>query len=1481
MKKSTLSRIVKILALTAIICALSAFVIACKPNVNSGNENSSSVKPNSSNSSSSTSAPEDEPTLEKGLTSILIGDVRIQLLSETLLRIEDRYEKGFEDRPSYIVQNRENWYVVDYEVVTEGNEKVIKTQSYHVHVANGATAKEVYVTYPDGRPLWNYDAGNSGSNVYLPSPSDELASWYFTDSRVIPSEYGYSSVDENLPLQGWDFNSDATDIFVFLPQGDYTQFCDDYVNLTGSSEMTPLQMLGYWDSRWYAYSSETALQQIKDYTDKGYSIDVLVIDTDWRVGASLGYQVNEALFPDMADFLEKCEELDIDIVFNDHPEPVQGTTNGLDKPEVDYRNKELTLLLSMGLDYWWYDRNWSVCLNSASPDISVYAFGMYAYQWITRDHLESITDLNEYAKRALIMGNVDGCLHGKWNYASDLSSHRYSIQWTGDIGADSTALAQEIYASVLGGAEVGLPYMSSDIGGHTQAVTNEMYVRWIQYGALSTICRVHCTTASYIGGQEGRMPWLFGETAEEVAKTYVGMRYRLLPLYYNLARENYDSGLPIMRRLDILYPDYVEASANDQYMLGDYLLVAPISEATVNEIIGADAFTHVENGQTLPGLKAEYYNNNNWSGTPSKTRTDKNINFDWQTSGPAGVGVGSDNFSVKWTGNVTIGDKPASLSFFADDRVIVYIDGKLVVNGTTYDTYYTTDQYPANSTHTIEVRYAEDGGGAHVYAYYVEQQDGPTLNSRTVFIPDGTWIDVWTGNRLVGPAIYTVEHTLTTSPLFVREGALIALAPDMKNTHEKDWSEMVLDVYPSANFNASTRLYEDDTETIAYQQGEYRTTDITMNYDDAKGAIIINIGEAQGAFSGKLAFEERSWKVRVHVNPGWGELFRVKVNGETIKNLALQAKDKNASPFAFSGGSPDGDVYTFSFSGAVYASYQIELYYDSAVHSEINEEYDRTQIDFNLSVDKAGSSINLDQECITDWITYGEENADLYIEKQGANAIMPSTSYDMNWASYDNFFTKYFNAGNQSRGSIASQKDFAFELNVTKAGYFVIYLGGYQATAKVTVRDRAGNAKTLFLGNIEETFANRVIIEIPKDAVGKLYVTYSAMGTTPVGTGTSTYLSLLAVVESEQIPVEEEYDGSKVSATIQSTVDVSKDVCLSDAGKDLGEATLDWMQFGDDGGVSPVQKINGNVIRSAVFRNPGIFGDYKIRLSYYDGFELGAHTGTTKGTCTPGLITLNLDVTPATKHVILYTGTWKATNTVDVYNRAGELIAQSQPFSAGSNAVNKIVTIAIDATENDSLIIFIRSSNEDGGNVSLAGVAVTGAYTEEQTATLNASATVASGEYDLTSAKDYKHIGALEEKQGANLIGEVRYNQLSVYENFGAGISFQDGENGSANSLTSGVAFDYSITEVKVDQNTQEIVLYATVFQAKAGITVIDQKGRTLLTLDAYTASGADGMVSLEIRIAVESTIAQTLTVVYYKGGSGSGNAGLAAIAVR
>src|SRR5699024_10167523 len=131
----------------------------------------------------------------------------------------------------------------------------------------------------------------------------------------------------------------------------------------------------------------------------------------------------------------------------------------------------------------------------------------------------------------------------------------------------------------------------------------------------------------------------------------------------------------------------------------------------------------------------------------------------------------------------------------------------------------------------------------------------------------GTWIDVWTGERFTGPYTYTVTHDINTSPIFVREGALVALARNGQNTSQYDWSEMTLDVYPSINYSAETRLYEDDTETVAYRDGLYRTTDISMAYDGEKKAVVVDIGAAERNFDGKLAFEERTWNIRVHKNP--------------------------------------------------------------------------------------------------------------------------------------------------------------------------------------------------------------------------------------------------------------------------------------------------------------------------------------------------------------------------------------------------------------------------------------------------------------------------------------------------------------------------------------------------------------------------------------------------------------------------------------
>ena len=164
--------------------------------------------PTNSDEESNTESEQIPDNIE--ISEIILGDLRVQLLSETIVRLENFGPQGFEDRPSYIVPNRDNYSEVNYEIEEYDDCKVIKTSAYLVHVPAGGTVENVYITDLKGDKLWAYkDAGNTDTNVYLPSPSDELKSWYFTDSpRIIPSEYGYSATDEVDFLQDWDFDND-------------------------------------------------------------------------------------------------------------------------------------------------------------------------------------------------------------------------------------------------------------------------------------------------------------------------------------------------------------------------------------------------------------------------------------------------------------------------------------------------------------------------------------------------------------------------------------------------------------------------------------------------------------------------------------------------------------------------------------------------------------------------------------------------------------------------------------------------------------------------------------------------------------------------------------------------------------------------------------------------------------------------------------------------------------------------------------------------------------------------------------------------------------------------------------------------------------------------------------------------------------------------------------------------------------------------
>ena len=197
-------------------------------------------------------------------------------------------------------------------------------------------------------------------------------------------------------------------------------------------------------------------------------------------------------------------------------------------------------------------------------------------------------------------------------------------------------LRRGVQNCVYEGVTASFPYMSEDLGGHRADPSPDTYIRWLEYGALSPIYRPHCTH------NLKRMPWVFGPEVEQTARQYLNMRYRLLPVFYAACRENYETGEPLLRRLDLDFPQYPEAEADDQYLIGKNILVAPVLTA----------------------------------GNPAE---------------------------------------------------------------------------------------------------------------RELWIPPGIWMDAWTGQAIAGPAVVTNSCPLRQTPLYIKAGAVMALAPEMQYTGEKPW----------------------------------------------------------------------------------------------------------------------------------------------------------------------------------------------------------------------------------------------------------------------------------------------------------------------------------------------------------------------------------------------------------------------------------------------------------------------------------------------------------------------------------------------------------------------------------------------------------------------------------------------------------------------------------------------------------------------
>ncbi|WP_246238348.1 PA14 domain-containing protein [Acrocarpospora corrugata] len=87
---------------------------------------------------------------------------------------------------------------------------------------------------------------------------------------------------------------------------------------------------------------------------------------------------------------------------------------------------------------------------------------------------------------------------------------------------------------------------------------------------------------------------------------------------------------------------------------------------------------------TGSGLKAEFWSNTTFTGTPAVTRTDPTVNYAWRFSGSPAASIGTDNFSSRWTGSIQPRySERYTFTTASDDTVRLWIDGQLVIDNAT------------------------------------------------------------------------------------------------------------------------------------------------------------------------------------------------------------------------------------------------------------------------------------------------------------------------------------------------------------------------------------------------------------------------------------------------------------------------------------------------------------------------------------------------------------------------------------------------------------------------------------------------------------------------------------------------------------------------------------------------------------------------------------------------------------------------------
>ncbi|HYW34295.1 MAG TPA: glycoside hydrolase family 31 protein [Balneolaceae bacterium] len=383
----------------------------------------------------------------------------------------------------------------------------------------------------------------------------------------------------------------------------------EYTRLTGRAPLPPKWALGYQQSRWTYYPAKE-LYRLKDqFRSRNIPCDVFYLDIDHMRGYR-DFTWDKNYFPHPKQMLDSLRNDGIKVVTILDPGIKKDSTYSVYNEGL---KKNAYVKYPDGTNYtgtvwpgkvafpdfsnpkarnWWGGLvgNWhregvaGMWIDMNEPSV----FGGKTMPYITQ------FDKDGHKASEYEMHNEYGLLEAKATYnglkkanpnrrpfivsrAGFSGIQRYAAIWTGD----NTARWQDVALTmpmVMGTGLAGEPFVGFDIGGFNGSPTGQMYMRFLQIGVLMPFCRTHSSK-----GTVTQEPWDYGHMYTYINKKLIQLRYKLLPDLYTAFYEHTQTGAPVVRPLVWAYQDDPNTyHINDQFMLGDHLMAAPVIHKNKN-----------------------------------------------------------------------------------------------------------------------------------------------------------------------------------------------------------------------------------------------------------------------------------------------------------------------------------------------------------------------------------------------------------------------------------------------------------------------------------------------------------------------------------------------------------------------------------------------------------------------------------------------------------------------------------------------------------------------------------------------------------------------------------------------------------------------------------------------------------------------------------------------------------------------------------